>query len=34
MQVEFISKGENAKIKNSTLCNDYEHRGIKNVDIF
>ena len=32
--MEFIWKGENPKIKNSTLCNDYEYGGLKNVDIF
>ena len=25
---------ENPKIKNSTLCNDFEFGGLKNVDIF
>ena len=32
--MEFIRKGKNPKIKNSTLCNDYEYGGLKNVDIF
>ena len=32
--MEFIWKGKNQKIKNSTLCNDYEYGGLKNVDIF
>ena len=32
--MEFIWKGKNPKIKNSTLCNDYEYGGLKNVDIF
>ena len=27
-------EGKNLKIKNSTLCNDYEYGGLKNVDIF
>ena len=31
MQMEFIWKGENPKIKNSTLCNGYEYGGLKNV---
>ena len=34
IQMEFIRKGKSPKIKNSTLCNDYEHVGLKNVDIF
>ena len=32
--MEFIWKGKNPKIKNSTICNDYEYGGLKNVDIF
>ena len=32
--MEFIWKGKNPKIKNSTLCNDYENGGVKNVHIF
>ena len=32
IQVEFIWKGKNPKIKNS-LCNDYENGKLKNVDI-
>ena len=32
--MEFIWKGKNRKIKNSTLYNDYEYGGLKNVDIF
>ena len=32
--MEFIWKEKNPKIKNSTLCNDYEYGGLKNVDIF
>ena len=34
MQMEFIWKGKNPKIKSSTLCNGYEYGGLKNVDIF
>ena len=34
IQMEFIWKGKNSKIKNSALCNDYENGGLKNVDIF
>ena len=34
IQMKFIWKGKNSKIKNSTLCNDYEYGGLKNVDIF
>ena len=34
IQMEFIWKGKNPKIKNSTLCNDYEYGGLRNVDIF
>ena len=34
IQLEFIWKGKNPKIKNSTLCNDYQYGGLKNVDIF
>ena len=30
----FIWTGKNPKIKNSTLCNDYENGGLENVDIF
>ena len=32
--MKFIWKGKNSKIKNSTLYNDYEYSGLKNVDIF
>ena len=32
--MEFIWKGKSPKIKNSTLCNDYEHGALKNADIF
>ena len=34
IEMEFIWKGKNPKIKNSTLCNDYEYGGLRNVDIF
>ena len=34
IQMEFIWKGKNPKIKNSTLCNDYEYGGLINVDVF
>ena len=34
IQMAFIWKGKNPKIKNSTLCNGYEYDGLKNVDIF
>ena len=34
IHMEFIWKGKNIKIKNSTLCNEYEYGGLKNVDIF
>ena len=34
IQMEFIWKGKNPKIKNSTLCNDYKYGGLKNADIF
>ena len=34
IQIQFIWKGKNPKIKNSTLCNEYEFGGLKNVDIF
>ena len=34
IQMEFTWKGKNSKIKNSTLYNDYEYGGLKNVDIF
>ena len=32
--MEFIWKEIFPKILNSTLCNDYENGGLKNVDIF
>ena len=34
IQMEFIWKGKNLKIKNSTLCNDYEYGRLRNIDIF
>ena len=34
IQIEFVWKWENLKIKNSTLCNDYENDGQKSLDIF
>ena len=34
IQKKFIWKGKNPKIENSTLCNDYEYGGLKNVNIF
>ena len=34
VQMEFIWKRKNPKIKNSPLCNDYEYGELKNVDIF
>ena len=34
IHMEFIWKGKNPKIKTSTLCNDYENGGLKNIDIF
>ena len=34
IQMEFIWTGKNLKMKNSTLCNDYEYSRLKNVDIF
>ena len=32
--MEFIWKRKNPKIEYSTLCNDYEYGGLRNVDIF
>ena len=32
--MEFMWKGKNSKIKNCTLCNDYENGELKNVNIF
>ena len=34
IQMEFIWKGKNPKIKNRTSCNGYEYGGLKNVGIF
>ena len=34
IQMEFLWKGNYSKIKNSTLCSDYEYSGLKNIDIF
>ena len=34
IQMGLIWKGKNPQIKNSTLCNDSEYGGLKNVDIF
>ena len=34
IQMGFMWKGKNPKIKNSTLCNDCEYGDLKNVDIF
>ena len=31
IQMEFISKGKNPKIKSSTLFNDYENGGLKEI---
>ena len=33
-EMEFIWKGKNSKIENSTLCNDCKNGGLKNVYIF
>ena len=33
IQMEFISKGKNPKIKSSTLFNDYENGGLKEIYI-
>ena len=32
--MEFIWKGKTPNIKSSTLCNDYDNGGLKNVDVF
>ena len=32
--MEFIEKEKNPKIKHSTLSNEYENGGVKNVDVF
>ena len=34
MQKQFIWRNENPKLKHTTLCNEYEQEGLKNVDIF
>ena len=34
IQMEFIWKGKTPNIKSSTLCNDYDNGGLKNVDVF
>ena len=34
IQMEFIKKRKNPKIKYSTLCNEYENCGLKNVEVF
>ena len=34
IRMEFIWKGKILKLRNSTLCNDYENGGLKNVNIF
>ena len=34
IQMEFIKKRKNPKIKYSTLCNKYENGGLKNVEVF
>ena len=34
IQMEFIWKGKNPKINNSSLCNDYQYGELKNADIF
>ena len=34
MQKQFIWKNGNPKLKHTTLCNEYEPGGLKNVDIF
>ena len=33
IQKEFIWSGSTSKIKNNTLCKNYENRGLQNVDI-
>ena len=32
--MEFIQNGKTQNIKSSTLCNDYDNGGLKNVDVF
>ena len=34
IQMEFIWKGKTPNIKSSTLCNDYDNGGLKNVMLF
>ena len=34
IQKHFIWKKGNPKLKHTTLCNEYEQEGLKNVDIF
>ena len=34
IQKHFVWKNENPKLKHTTLCNEYEQGGLKNVDIF
>ena len=34
IQKQFIWKNGNSKLKHTTLCNEYEQGGLKNVDIF
>ena len=34
IQKQFIWKNGNPKLKHTTLCNEYEQGGLKNVDIF
>ena len=34
IQKHFIWKNGNPKLKHTTLCNEYEQGGLKNVDIF
>ena len=33
IQKEFIRKNKNPRIKHTTLCNNYDNGGLKNVDI-
>ena len=33
IQNEFIWKNKNPKIKHTTLCNNYDNGGLKNIDI-
>ena len=33
IQKEFIWKNKNPKIKHTTLCNNYDNGGLKNIDI-